>query len=264
MAPAGTTEAEGTGSKETRPRVQSVARAIGILVEVAQSEDGLTTLEISERVGIGRQATYHLLHTLVENGMLSRAEGRRYVLGLRVATLAAGFAGQLAPGEHLAPLVREAARVTGETAYATGWWSNEITVLTVARGTSAIRAAEVAQGHVGNANARASARLLLAYASPATRRAYLEAHELVALTPKTKTTLAELEEDFDRIRDRGYAEDQEEFAAGLCCLAVPIDSPATPFVLSISAPIDRYLEQRDSYLETLLRIAAGGNFLNGD
>jgi len=249
---------EAVGEKPSRPRVQSAARAIGILQEVAQSENGLTTSEISERVGIGRQATYHLLHTLVETGMLSRGEGRRYLLGLRVATLSAGFAKQLAPGEHLAPLVRELAQETGETAYATGWWSNEITVLTVARGTNPVRAAEVAQGHIGNANARASARLLLAYATPASRRAYLEAHELSALTPHTKTDLSVLEEDFEKIQADGYAEDHEEFALGLCCLAVPIDAPAAPFALAISAPLQRFVEERDRYLADLQRVARRG------
>lgn len=253
LVPAGETE-----QARPRPRVQSAARTIAILLEVAQSEIGLTTKEISERVGIGRQATYHLLHTLVEAGMLTRAEGRRYLLGLRVGTLAEGFGRQLAPSEHLAPIVREMARDTGETAYATGWWSNEITVLTVARGTNPVRAAEVSQGHIGHAHARASGKLLLAFAAPATRLNYLESHERPKLTPHTKTDLTELEEEFEKIRAQGYAEDAEEFAAGLCCLAVPLSEAPSSFALSVSAPRERFLEERDRYLADMLRIATLG------
>src|SRR5882757_1568178 len=149
-------------SEQARPRVQSAARAVGILMAVAQSESGLTTREISEQLEIGRQATYHLLHTLVGAGMLVRGERGRYMLGLRVGTLAEGFARQLAPSEHLAPIVRELAKETGETSYASGWWGNEITVLTVARGSNPVTAAEVSQGHMGQAHARASGKLLLA------------------------------------------------------------------------------------------------------
>src|SRR5690242_11264629 len=112
--------------EQARPRVQSAARAVGILVEIAKSDNGLTTKEISERVGIGRQATYHLLHTLVETGMLTRADRSHYVLGLRVGTLAEGFARQLEPSEHLAPMVRDLAQRSGETSYASGWWADEI------------------------------------------------------------------------------------------------------------------------------------------
>jgi DNA-binding IclR family transcriptional regulator len=244
--------------QQARPRVQSAARAIGILLEVAQSESGLTTKEISERVGIGRQATYHLLHTLVEAGMLTRAEGRRYLLGLRVGTLAEGFARQLAPNEHLAPMVRRLAADTGETSYATGWWSSEIAVLAVARGTNPVQAAEVSQGHIGHAHARASGKLLLAFAAPASRKAYLESHERMKLTPHTKTDLAELEAEFEEIRAQGYAADFEEYAEGLCCLAVPLAAAPSSFALAISAPRDRFYAERDRYLAALLRVASAG------
>jgi IclR family transcriptional regulator, acetate operon repressor len=246
-----------------RPRVQSAARAVGILLAIAQSENGLTTKEISEQVGIGRQATYHLLHTLLGAGMVTRDERNRYLLGLRVGTLSAGFARQLAPSEHLAPVVRAVAQETGETAYASGWWSGEITVLTVARGTNPIQAAEVNQGYVGDAHARASGKLLLAYAPPATRDAYLETHPLVRSTPNTITSRKALERELEEIRQRGYSQDDEEFALGLCCLAVPFDAGLSPFALSISAPRERFLERREEYLATIQRFVAFGDGVAG-
>jgi IclR family transcriptional regulator, acetate operon repressor len=240
-----------------RPRVQSAARAVNILLEVAQSEEGLSAKEISQRLEIGRQATYHLLHTLVEAGTLTRTDGHRYVLGLRVGILAEGFSRQLAPAEHLAPLVREVARRTGETSYATGWWSDEITVLAVTRGPSPVGASEVSQGHVGEAHARASGKLLLAHAPEEARQRYFETHELTALTENTRTDVASLEEELARIRAQGYSEDREEFAIGLCCLAVPITNADSPFALSISAPRERFLENRDRYLADLLNLSQG-------
>lgn len=239
--------------------MQSAARAVNVLLEVARSEKGLTAKEISQRLEIGRQATYHLLHTLVETGVLTRTDGHCYVLGLRVGILAEGFGRQLAPAEHLAPIVREIAQRTGETSYATGWWSSEITVLAVARGTSPISASEVSQGHVGEAHARASGKLLLAYAPASSRQHYLETHELTALTEHTKTDVASLEEEFARIRAQGYSEDQEEFAVDLCCLAVPVTKADSPFALSISAPRERFLQQRDRYLSELLNFARGAS-----
>jgi DNA-binding IclR family transcriptional regulator len=243
---------------QARPRVQSAARAVGILMAVAQSENGLTTREISEQLEIGRQATYHLLHTLVGAGMLVRGERGRYMLGLRIGTLAEGFARQLAPSEHLAPIIRELAKETGETSYASGWWSNEITVLTVARGSNPVTAAEVSQGHMGQAHARASGKLLLAYATPNARRDYLDAHELTPSTEKTIIDRAELEAHFEQIRQQGYSEDLEEFANGLCCLAVPLDGGLSPFALSLSAPRERYLRNRDKYIADLQRGAEQG------
>ena len=214
--------------------------------------------EISEKVGIGRQATYHLLHTLLETGVVTRADRSRYMLGLRVGALAQGFARQLAPSEHLAPIVRELAQTTGETAYATGWFSDEITVLTVARGSNAINAAEVPQGYVGFAHARASSKVLLAFATPATRAAYLREHPPEALTAHTKTAPEEIEHELVAIRSQGFAEDREEFAEGLCCLAVPLDGGASPFALSISVPRGRFAPNRDRYLQALHQAAQLG------
>jgi IclR family transcriptional regulator, acetate operon repressor len=241
-------------AEEARPRVQSADRAVRILLEVAHSENGLTTKEISEQVGIGRQATYHLLHTLVAAGVLTRVE-RRYLLGLRVGALAEGFGRQLAPAERLAPLVRRVAQETGENAYAVGWWANDLAVLTSARGTNPVRATEVPQGYVDDAHARAGGKLLLAFAAPGVRQAYLDSHPRRRLTSHTKTDLRELEAEFERIRAQGYAEDNEEWVDGVCCLSVPLAKGLSRFALSLSAPRERFLEQRDRYLADALRIA---------
>jgi IclR family acetate operon transcriptional repressor len=249
-------KAGNSGGEQAKPRVQSVARAIGILLAVAQSESGLSTKEISERVRIGRQATYHLLHTLVGAGMLTRDDRNRYLLGLRVGTLAEGFTRQLAPSEHLGPIVRELAQETGETAYASGWWSGEISVLAVARGTNPVQAADVPRGYAGEAHARASGKLLLAYATDAICDGYLSSHKLKRLTPNTITSRAALKRELEKIREQGYSLDDEEFASGLCCLAVPLDAGYSPFVLALSAPRDRFIKERDHYMATMQRIAA--------
>jgi len=238
-----------------RPRVQSAARTVAILLAVAQSESGLAPREISERVGIGRQATYHLLHTLQGTGMLTRNARNRYVLGLRVGTLAEAFGRQLAPAEHLAPLVRTLAQRTGETAYAAGWWSGEITTLCVTRGTNPVQAGEVPQGYAGNAHARASGKLLMAFASDAVREAYLERHPLTPLTPDTIVERAALDRELAAIRERGYALDHEEYAPGLCCVAMAFDSGYSPFALALSAPRERFATERERYLDALRELA---------
>lgn len=241
----------------TKPRVQSAARTAAILLAVADSDTGLSAPEISEAVGISRQVTYHLLHTLTEIGMVSRDTGNRYVLGLRVATLAEGFRRQLAPAEHLAPLVREVAAATGETAYAAGWWLGVPTTLHVALGSNPIQAAEVPRGYAEDAHARASGKLLLAYADRERREEYLRAHPPRRLTARTIDDVVALDEELARIRARGHAVDREEFAAGLSCMAVPLDGGRSPFALALSAPSDRLAENESHYLAELERIAAG-------
>lgn len=249
---------EGQADAEPRARVQSAARAVGILLAVAQSENGLTAREISERVGIGRQATYHLLHTLSSTGMVMRNGASGYVLGLRVGTLAEGFKRQLTPSAHLDPIVRAAAQETGEMAYAAGWWGGEIMALTFARGANPIQAIEVPQGYVGVAHARASGKVLLAFAPPAARDAYLEAHPPTKVTANTITSRKALERELAVVREQGYATDLEEFRLGLCCLAVPFDHGYSPLALGIAVPRERFADEKERYLEVLHRLAELG------
>jgi IclR family transcriptional regulator, acetate operon repressor len=244
-----------------RPRIQSVARATDILLEVARSSQGLTAKEITARLGISRQGTYHLLHTLTGAGFLHRTDDGRYALGLKIGTLAAAFGRHLQPAERLSPHVRALARATGETAYAAGWQGAEIVVVSVARGDSPVQAAEVVPGTAEDGHARASGKLLLAYASAELREEYLRAHPLRRRTPNTVTDRRRLRKQLENVREQGYALDLEEFAEGLCCLAVPIDGGASPFTIGLSMPAARFYEDEGGCLKAaqteVRRLAAG-------
>lgn len=226
--------------REAKPRIQSVARAVDVLMSVAQSERGMTSKALTERLRISRQGTYHLIHTLISTGLLTRTEDDRYVLGLRVGTLAAAFERQISASEQLAPHVRALARESGETAYAAGWRHGEIVILSVARGTNAVQAAELTPGTAGDAHARASGKLLLAHLSSEELDDYLQYHPLRERTPTTITDRRELIAEINRIREQGFSMDREEFAEGLCCVAVPYDGEVSPFVIGFSIPTSRF------------------------
>jgi IclR family transcriptional regulator, acetate operon repressor len=236
---------------DVKPRVQSAARTINILLAIAQSADGMKVKEISDTLSLPRQVTYHLLHTLIGTGIIRKNGESRYVLGLAAASIGDGFRRQLAPPEHLAPLTRAISESCGETAYASGWMDNEIMVLATARGRSPVQAAEVPHGFSEDAHARASGKLLLALASPVVSDAYLASHKLNARTRNTITSVKRLQVEFDRIRARGYAVDEEEFFQGLCCMAVPIESLGGRVVLGISVPSERFHANFDRYLAQL-------------
>jgi DNA-binding IclR family transcriptional regulator len=235
--------------------VQSVARAVAILGAVAESVHGLRAMEIAARLGLGRQATYHLLHTLVGSGMLARNQQNRYVLGLHVATLADAFVRQLEPPEHLAPLVRAVAAETGETAYTAGWRDGEIVSLVSVPGSNPIQAVTAPQGYSRFAHARATGKLLLAYATPELRERYFATHALDRCTANTLTDRVALDAELARIREEGASFDREEFAPGLCCLAVPVGRTGATFAIGLSAPVERFQARCGDYLRIMRRIA---------
>jgi len=240
---------------QAKPRIQSAVRTISILLAVADSPNGLKAKEIMEKLGLSRQVTYHLIHTMHGTGIIRKNDSNRYVLGLATVSIAEGFSRQLAPPEHLARRVRSIVAATGETAYAGGWLDGEIVALATARGESPVGAAQVPQGYSGYAHARAAGKLLLAMVDPATREAYLAKHPLDPRTSKTITDLDELKTEFERIRSQGYSIDHEEFHEGLQCLAVPVEGLGGRFVLGISVPKQRFEGNFERYLGALLNVA---------
>lgn len=238
------------------PRVQSVARAIDILTVVACSSEGLRVPEIIQATGLPKQATQHLVHTLVTMGMLTRNDRDAYVLGLRNGIIAEAFRRHLGPPEYLSPLIRRIANETGETAYASGWFDDEIVTMATARGRNAVQALELMHGTYGDAHARASGKLLLAFAEEEKRSDYLSRHALNSRTVHTITQLPKLYSEFESIRRDNYAQDLEEFSLGLSCVAVPIDMGAAPYALTVSAPVERYREKWQHYLTVMDTVIA--------
>jgi DNA-binding IclR family transcriptional regulator len=240
---------------DPKPRIQSAVRTISILLAIADSPTGLKAKEIMQKLGLARQVTYHLIHTMQGTGIIRKNESNRYVLGLAVVSIAEGFRRQLAPPEHLARRVRSIVAATGETAYAGGWVDGEIVAIATARGESPVGAAEVPQGYSGHAHARASGKLLLAMVEPSVREDYLAKHPLEARTNRTITDPEELGREFEQIRSRGYAVDKEEFHEGLQCLAVPVEGLGGRFVLGISVPKGRFETNFERYLAVLFNAA---------
>ncbi|MGE0406095.1 MAG: IclR family transcriptional regulator [Candidatus Korobacteraceae bacterium] len=238
-----------------KPRVQSAARAIAIVLAVSHTSNGLRAKEISETLRIPRQVTYHLIHTLSGTGIIRKNNQNRYVLGLAAGSIADGFRRQLAPPELLAPRVRAIVAATGETAYASGWMEDDIIVMASARGRSAVQAAEVPHGYSGNAHARASGKMLLALADPAKAEHFLAGLKLAPRTKNTITLPERLRAELQEVRARGYATDEEEFSEGLCCLAVPVEGLGGQFALAIAVPTGRFHANKERYLEVLREAA---------
>ncbi|HWB32103.1 MAG TPA: IclR family transcriptional regulator [Acidobacteriaceae bacterium] len=236
---------------EPKPRVQSALRAVSMLLAISEAPNGLRVKDITEKLNLSRQVAYHLIHTMLSTGIIRKNESNRYVLGLAAVAIAEGFHRQLAPPEHLGRRVRSIVAATGEAAYASGWMGGDIVALYTARGQSPVGAAQIPQGYSGYAHARAAGKLLLALSDPASAEDYLDKHPREARTANTITGRQELLEEFQRIRERGYATDNEEFDLGIRCLAMPIQGLSGRYVLGISVPASRFDQNLQHYLEVL-------------
>ena len=239
----------------TKPRIQSVGRALALLNAIATSPRGLTAQELSRAVGVGRGTTYHLLQSLAAMGYVVVGSERRYRVGLGVTPLLSAFERHVMP-EDLLPRARSLASRTGETAYVAARQDVNLVLLCSVPGHHQVAVAPSPIGPIDQGHARGSGKLLLAFAPEEARERYLAAHPLTRITRRTITDRDQLLTEFERIRELGFASDEEEYHEGVCCLAAPLGAPAAPHALVLSAPKGRYLEHRDEYVRELLSAAA--------
>jgi len=105
----------------------------------------------------------------------------------------------------------------------------------------------------------ASGKLFIAHMPPAQRNRLLEHLRYQGYTPNTITSRIGLEAEIARVRAQGYALDNEEFLAGLVCVAVPVFDANKRKVrgsVAVQAPASRFpIERATSALPALQRAA---------
>jgi IclR family acetate operon transcriptional repressor len=239
-------------------RIQSVARASQILLWIAQQRHGATAKEIAGGHHLALPTTYHLVNTLVDQGLLAKDEHRRYILGRKTAILAQAYLRGNAVSDSLLVALRDLAGETGETACLADWGEHDMRVLASVEGSQMVRVAEVASGPYEHGYARANGKVLLAYAWPETREAYLRSHPPVPLTHNTISDPEALDRELGRIRNRGCAYDQEEYALGVSCVAAPLLHGGRMIAaLGLAVPTERFKKHRRELTESLLRTVQG-------
>lgn len=208
--------------------------------------------QLAAALGTSVPTVYHLLNTLVDAKLLARDDRKQYRFGLATGVLAAAYERQSVPPPELHAPLMKIIEETGENAYLSAWRNGRIVVLSHLLGTHAVQVTKLCPGFQGAGNARASGKVLLAFAERAERERYLAVHPLEKLTPNTITNPELFDRELARVAENGYATEIEEFAVGVACISVPIWSNGILIgAYTISAPAHRYEENRDRYLACL-------------
>jgi IclR family acetate operon transcriptional repressor len=237
--------------------IRSVARVSDILGHVAAQPLGATAKEIAQALTLPLPTVYHLLGTLVSEGLLTKDLQRRYQLGPQLGVLTDAYARQFTPPDYLVAPLHRLATATGETAYVATWRNDRIAVLASVEGKNAVRVTGVHVGPADAAHARASGKVLLAFAPESIRHAYLLGYPLTRVTEHTIVDRHEFELELEQIRATGFAVDEEEFREGVACAAAPVLANRTVVAAySLSSPAEIFRRRREILIEHLLDAAA--------
>ena len=212
----------------------------------------MTPKELAQEIDTPLPTTYHLLKTLVDLGALVKLEREGYRLGPAIGALSDSYLEQGEPLRILEPAVRDLAKITGETTYMTAWRSGKIEVVVTVSSSRPVRVAPLGHGSQSYAHARASGKVMLAFARPSLREEYLYNNPLEKITPATIDNSEILEGELKEIVKRGYATDLEEYAPDVSCLSVPVlASGHLIAALTVSAPTIRFSAEFDTLLSQI-------------
>ena len=245
-----------------RNSVQTVDRALQLLLTFDSEGQELGVTELAARVGVHKSTASRLAATLAARGFLERAPGSEaFRLGLELSRLGllAGAGRDLV--ELALPAMERLAEETGETVN-----------LAVLDGDEAVNVAQVEGRHIIGVGAwtgrrtelhcTANGKVLLAFSDREPPGSPLQRY-----TGQTITSLRELRRQLELARRRGWASAVDELEMGLHAVAAPVldGLGRCRAALSVSGPSYRLPVERLPEIAVACTAAAGaiGGLLGG-
>jgi DNA-binding IclR family transcriptional regulator len=229
-----------TTSETVGYQTRSLIRALAILDSFGPASSTLSVKDLHELLGVPKPTISRLASVLEQHGLL-RGEGHAYQLGPKTFELGALFAQQFGVQQAGQPPLEAMAREASQTSSLAMLAGRDVVYLVVARPTRPIHHV-TAVGSREFAHVTGLGKALLAALPPATvDRMFGDDEPLARLTPNTICDRQALYEELERTRERGYALDEEEFAAGLRCVAINVQLPRLgSAAISVSGPAADY------------------------
>jgi IclR family transcriptional regulator, acetate operon repressor len=243
--------------------VESVDRALRVLVLLAQRGEGWPLEELAEASGIPKSSLHRVLGALRHRGFATQPEvSANYLLGPAALEIAFGFHERLDVRVLARPLLAALLERFHETVHLAVLGQGAVVYVDKREGTHPIRMSSTIGGR-NPAYCTGVGKALLAALLPddPSVRTWVDVHgPLVARTPATATTADELVIRLAQTRSRGYAVDLGENEPGVHCVAVPLvfGGRAPIAAVSVTAPASRLPRSRLDGLGREVRDLARG------
>lgn len=244
-----------------------IIKAVRILSRVAQGEASVGLAELSAAVQLPKPTVYRIAALLEREEFLTKDPlTRRYIVGKAFYDLSF-HAIQSAPAQRDRQLLlQRLSEKLGETVNLGVLSGGEVLYIERVESSWPLRM-DFKPGSRVPIHCTAIGKLLMAFAPRRVRNQLLEGGKFRAHAKNTILNPSRLARHLEEIRRRGYSEDNEEFLAGVCCLAVPVKDRRGQVVagLAVSAPYARFpLEKAREYLPDLRACAGliGGQLSN--
>jgi DNA-binding IclR family transcriptional regulator len=231
---------------DTVYRVQVIDRALSIVNLLAASDHSLGAGEVGDKLDLNKSTIHRLLavlehHRYVERDVLSG----KYRLGLKLAELGNIALSRFDLQAAARPFVERLVAETGETAHLGILQQNEVISLVNVETQRSVRTPSTV-GRRSPIHCTSQGKLLVAYQPQPQIDQMLRAYRFAAYTKKTIRFAGPYRAELGKVRNLGFALDDEEFEEGLRCIGAPVRDHTGKVVaaISIAGPTFRITAER--------------------
>lgn len=241
-------------------QIQVLDRALALLDTLSHRGPDLALGEISQSLKLHKSTAHRLIMVLERHRLLERnSRTGRYRLGLKLFELGTKAASQLDLREQARPFLERVVLETGETVHLCIYDDGEVVYVDKVEPARSVRLAS-SVGRRNPAFCTAVGKAIMAFLPEAQVEDAVQKHGLQPLTSKTVSTLTELKTELERIRERGYALDDEENEEGVSCVGAVVrgfDGEAVA-AISVSGPSFRLGKEKVAMIARSVIAAAKG------
>jgi IclR family transcriptional regulator, pca regulon regulatory protein len=215
---------------------QSLERGLAILGCFTPKRPVLGIADIADDLGMSRSTTHRYVITLVALGYLEQGASRKYRLGLRVTDLGMSALNSTGLREHAHPYLEELRQRTSYTTSLGVLDGTEVLYVDRVRSFRRGRDEAALDLHTGSrvpAYCTSMGKLLLAHLPEGDQRELIAQVKLTKRGPNTITGKKALRDELDEIQSAGFAVDDQELAAGVYAIAVPVRNEAHDVVAAV-------------------------------
>jgi DNA-binding IclR family transcriptional regulator len=206
------------------PELVSTAavRAFGLLEALAEHPAGLSHADLSRRLRIPKSTASYLLRTLERLGYIRREkETGKYRLGLKVLALQRAALSGLEIRPAAQPALRALVERTGLTTHLAVLDRGQAVYIEKLDAPGFVKM-DTWVGRRMYVHATSVGKALAAFLHPDELGALLREHGLPRQTPRTVASAARLQAELEKVRQHGYAVDDEENSLGVRCVGAPV------------------------------------------
>jgi DNA-binding IclR family transcriptional regulator len=227
-------------------------KALHILEYIANQSEGVNLIDVSKNFNMPKSSAYSLINTLYNLRYLQKNEQNRFCIGLKAFEVGSKFVENNDSYAQSRYILQELVAAAGETTHLAILDGIYVVYINKYECSHVIRMVSSIGKRI-YAHATALGKALLSGKTDEEIRS-LYSDGLVQITSHTIKHVEKLLVQLAKIRDTGFAIEEEESTAGVCCIGVPIvdKTGKTVMGMSISIPRMRFEGNYNKYKEPLL------------